>query len=151
MPAKSVVKAVTEITPSPSAATSAAVKVTACVAPVAATTLVTLLTPLANLTVTVSPAEANRLNTPPVATASATEVAPPIPALRAGAGAAGGMVSSVKLNEPAWLALPAASVATADTLTAPSPSVATSVPLKVTACEAPVPATVFTTVCEPLV
>ena len=60
-------------------------------------------------------------------------------------------MSRVKLVVPAWLGLPAASVAVAETLMEPSPKVAKSAEVSCTACAEPVPVTVLVTVLAPLV
>ena len=145
LPAASVATAVTTTPPLPKVVRSPAVKVTAWAEPVAVRFLVTVPLVPVKVTATELPLSADTVTTPVPAVASA-EVAPPdTPVPRANTGAFGETVSRVKLVVPAEPALPAASVATALTLTAPLPSDARSATDNATAWAEPVPVTVLTT------
>ena len=145
LPAASVDTALTLTAPLPSVVSSPTVSVTAWAEPVAVKFLVTLPLVPVKVTTTALPLSADTVTTPVPAVASAAVAPPDTPVPSATVGALGFTVSRVKLPVPALLALPAASVATALTLTPPLPRVTRSPAVSVTACAEPVAVTVLVT------
>ena len=116
--------------------------------PVPVTDLVTVWLPLVKVSATVLPFSAVTLTEPLLVTRSVAEA--PVSVESASVGAAGPVVSSVKLLVAALLDRPLA-LATALTEIAPSPSVVRSAEVSTTATAEPVPVTDLVSVCVPLV
>ena len=147
-PAASVCVAETATAPSPSLSTSLDVSATACAVPSPVTDLVTVPDWPVRVTTIAAPLSPLTVITPPVAAASASVAPFATPDPSATTGAAGAIVSIVKVvvAAAAVCAFPAASVCVADTATAPSPRVSTSLDVSAMACAVPSPVTDLVTV-----
>ena len=133
-PAVSVAVLATMTAPWPSVVRSPAVRATDCAAPFPVRVLVTLPAVPVNNTLTLAPVSAVTLSTPAAASAAVLSASPAALTLRAGA-----TVSSTKPPAVLVAAFPAASVAVASTVTAPSPRVVRSAEDSTAACAAPLP------------
>ncbi len=147
LPATSLAVLETLTAPWPRVARLAAVRVTACAAPLPARVLVTEPAVPVKTTLTAEPFSALTVTTPPAAVAAAAFLAATPWATTARAGAT---VSRAKPPVLLVLVLPAASRAVVVTVTAPSPRLLRSAPVRLTAWAPPLAVKDFVTVLAPL-